>query len=137
VVNPSDLREALSHLPNTVFEVGEMSDAMELLDVLFNCIAQADGVNPADPSSRGNVVDTNFGIYLRESVECSNCGKSTHRVATHYEHTVTVQVIGLVTPIETPIEATSSWGWCDTAEQTRCCESGNGGRSNKLGCACC
>jgi hypothetical protein len=94
VVNPSELREALSHLPNTVFEVGEMSDAMELLDVLFNCIAQADGADPSDPSSRGNLVDTNFGIYLRESVECTVCTRSTHRVATHYEHTITVQVGG-------------------------------------------
>lgn len=45
--------------------------------------------------SRGALVDTTFGALCKESVRCNACGKETHEVPPHFEHTHTYSVASL------------------------------------------
>ena len=97
VVNPTPLREALSEMTHRSFRVGEMNDANELLDTIYDCIALAD---PSTASgmvrgTRGQIVDSSFGLMVSEAVQCGQCGKVTHQVGEHFEHMLVVSAASL------------------------------------------
>lgn len=92
VVNPSELREALDL--GTQFRRQEMNDANELLDTLYECFKQAQAPSQY-PNGRGILVDSVFGLLLREEVRCLQCLTVSHRVASHFEHMMVVNSMAL------------------------------------------
>jgi len=97
VVNPTPLREALSEMTHCSFRVGEMNDANELLDTIYDCIALADPSTASGTvrGTRGQIVDNSFGLMVSEAVQCGQCGKVTHQVGEHYEHMLVVSAASL------------------------------------------
>eukprot|EP00887_Chlorella_sp_A99_P005120 scaffold25.g5120.t1 len=72
VLNPTQLREALAALPNAQFQVGEMSDAGEVLLTLYERIH---GMS----QEAADQVDACFGLRVREAVNCGQCGRTTQQ----------------------------------------------------------
>eukprot|EP00775_Hariotina_reticulata_P010946 gene10946-11100_t len=92
VVNPSELREALDQ--GTQFRRQEMNDANELLDTLYECFKQAQAPSQY-PNGRGILVDSVFGLLLREEVRCQQCHTVSHLVVSHFEHMMVVNSMAL------------------------------------------
>eukprot|EP00887_Chlorella_sp_A99_P005123 scaffold25.g5123.t1 len=72
VLNPTPLREALAALPTAQFQVGEMSDAGEVLLTIYEHIG---GVS----QEAADQVDACFGLRVREAVHCGQCGRTTQQ----------------------------------------------------------
>ncbi|KAI7841106.1 hypothetical protein COHA_005331 [Chlorella ohadii] len=84
VIDPTPLREALNALPSQEFKMGEMSDAGELLLVLYEHIQAA---APAEAAAAA--VDRAFGLHIAEAVRCQKCGRVTQEGRyTQYFHNV-------------------------------------------------
>ncbi|KAF6258340.1 hypothetical protein COO60DRAFT_1284604 [Scenedesmus sp. NREL 46B-D3] len=94
VVNPTALREALDSV--TQFKQQEMNDANELLDTLYECFKKAQN-SPGEEGSRGVLVDSVFGLSVKEEVNCRQpgCGKRTHVIGLHWEHLLVVNTMAL------------------------------------------
>ncbi|KAK9830629.1 hypothetical protein WJX81_006901 [Elliptochloris bilobata] len=73
VVAPTALREALAELNALLFNVGEMSDAAEVLGAIYDSLRTIPG--------GGELVDSVFGLHVSERVHCGACGKETHASA--------------------------------------------------------
>ncbi|KAL4424466.1 hypothetical protein ABPG77_006404 [Micractinium sp. CCAP 211/92] len=73
VIDTTPLREALNALPGQEFKIGEMSDAGELLLVLYEHIKEA---APGPPAAQ---LDAAFGLHVREAVRCPKCPKTTQK----------------------------------------------------------
>ena len=116
VVDPTALREALSALPGRLFQVGEMSDAGEVLLAIYDCIA---GVT----TSRGlpAIVDHVFGLHVSESVHCSACGKGSHE-SSYVQYFYNVPATGL--RLAGMLEGHSSMGrllrWVESQQEKSC-----------------
>lgn len=84
VIDPTPLREALNSLPSQEFKMGEMSDAGELLLVLYEHIRAA-----APAEAAAGAVDSAFGLHIAEAVRCQKCGRVTQEGRyTQYFHNV-------------------------------------------------
>ncbi|KAL4437094.1 hypothetical protein ABPG75_004233 [Micractinium tetrahymenae] len=71
VIDPTPLREAINALPGQEFKIGEMSDAGELLLVLYEHLKAA---APGRPAAE---LDAAFGLHVHEAVRCTKCPRTT------------------------------------------------------------
>ena len=69
-----------------------MNDPSEVLGAIFECLAAV----PHHDTSRA-MVDEVFGLQLRESVRCPECGKESHIVRSHVEFFHVIQATALRT----------------------------------------
>lgn len=82
-----------------------MNDANELLDTIYECFAEcfaaSDAMQRAGgqqlPGSRGGLIDSVFGMCVRERLSCPRCGVQSHVVAPHWEHMLVVNTAALTT----------------------------------------
>ncbi|CAL8470323.1 g9865 [Coccomyxa elongata] len=72
-IAPNALREALHDLNADLFSVGEMSDAAEVLNAVYDSLGEV----PGGPE----LVDSVFGLRVRELVHCRDCGRDTHEAS--------------------------------------------------------
>ena len=62
-----------------------MNDPSEVLGAIFECLAAVPHLRGLRDASRA-MVDEVFGLQLRESVRCRECGKESHIVPSHVEY---------------------------------------------------
>ncbi|KAL3139457.1 hypothetical protein ABBQ38_003787 [Trebouxia sp. C0009 RCD-2024] len=74
VIDPTQLRTALSQLPGNKFSAGAMSDAAEMLVELYKHLATA-----AARTEQPQLMACMFGLHVQESVECRVCRASTRK----------------------------------------------------------
>ncbi|BDA44359.1 probable inactive ubiquitin carboxyl-terminal hydrolase 54 at C-terminar half [Coccomyxa sp. Obi] len=88
VVAPTRLREALDALNPQHFQIGEMSDAAEVLGAIYDSLAEV-------PVGK-QLVEAVFGLHVSEAVHCGKCGRDTHRnTYTQFFHTVPATALRL------------------------------------------
>ncbi|KAA6426044.1 MAG: hypothetical protein FRX49_03896 [Trebouxia sp. A1-2] len=72
-VDPTFLRHALAGLPGARFQVGEMSDAGEVVMALYEQLAPV-----AAKANQPGLLDHMFGLHVKEEVHCCKCSATTH-----------------------------------------------------------
>lgn len=71
-----------------VFHAGEMSDAAEVLEAIYDSLAAVLG--------GAQLVDSVFGLRVSEAVHCGSCGRDTHHnTYTQFFHTVPATALRL------------------------------------------
>lgn len=89
-VDPTALREALACLPGSRFQMGEMSDAGEVVMALYEQLAPV-----ATKANQPGLLDHIFGLHVKERVHCYKCFVSTHEHDyTQYFYNVMAKGIG-------------------------------------------
>ncbi|DBA77474.1 TPA: hypothetical protein ACH3X1_009298 [Trebouxia sp. C0004] len=72
-VDPILLRLALAGLPGARFQVGEMSDAGEVVMALYKQL-----IPVAIKANQPGLLDHIFGLHVKEEVHCCKCSATTH-----------------------------------------------------------
>ncbi|KAL4450736.1 hypothetical protein ABPG77_001092 [Micractinium sp. CCAP 211/92] len=71
LIDPSELRQALSVTSGEQFRAGEMNDAGEVLLTLYERTIRTG-------AAAEDAVNAIFGLSVEEQVKCARCGKATH-----------------------------------------------------------